>query len=419
MSRSKRADLEAIDPFALSAEAPDTSMKRVADDLYGAIEKSDEHLKKARPVSIFEIQPNPMQPRRAIPHVVRRRWTYDVQRMAEMFDIWLEEIARERGGVPLDVRAYLDGKTLPADFDAAEDRKDEDQLRPLEQTFLSLLELAVSIRNDGLTNPVTVVFIPPERYQLETGERRWLAYHLLYLHTQDERFGQISAREVDQVDVWRQAAENNARAGLNAISRARQLAVLLMDLLHGEEQMIFTPIEAFSDELGFYGQVADGAVARIPRNSADKLLNATGLKSKKQLREYRALLRLPKLVWQIADDLNWPERKIRDMVTAADGNEDLLIAWVVEEAVKVGYSVPMGTVSQKTTTGAGKSRTPGASQSGEVTIGTPRYFAQAARVIARSGEGKNDANQAALNCIQEMRRWLEEKERQIKSYMKR
>jgi len=190
VSRNKRAQLEeAADPFALAAQSPDTSMPNVAGELYGHVDKMDEHRKHARPVDIYDIQRHPMQPRRAIPHIVMKRWgTFDINNLAHMFDIWLDEIARERGGVPLDVRMYLDENTLPADFEAPEDYIDEESKvtpRPLEATFLSLIKLAVSIRKDGLTNPVTVMFLPPDRWQLETGERRWLAYHLLYLYTHD------------------------------------------------------------------------------------------------------------------------------------------------------------------------------------------------------------------------------------------
>jgi ParB-like chromosome segregation protein Spo0J len=424
VSRSKRATLEeAADPFALAAQAPDTSMPAVADALYGTVDKMDEHRKTARPVDIFDIQRHPMQPRRAIPHAVMKAWgEFNVHDMGRMFDIWLEAIKLERGGDELNVENYLNERVLPADFEADADHTDGDNIeskRPLEATFLNLIQLAVSIRKDGLTNPVTVVFLPPDRYQLETGERRWLAYHLLYHYTRDERFSKISAREVDHVDVWRQAAENNARANLNAISRARQLAVLLMDVLHQEKQISFTPFDDFSDESGFYAQVADGEKEfRIPRNQADKLLNAVGLRSKKQLREYRALLRLPKRVWQIADDLNWRERFIRDLVADARDDEDALIDAAEKFARKSGYSVPMGTVSQK----KGAENASGEPMTRVIeppVVGTPQYVARYQKLVHKARQGNAEARTIAIERIQEMRFWLDEQERQLKQMLKK
>jgi hypothetical protein len=181
---------------------------------------------------------------------------------------------------------------------------------PIEDSLIQTVDLAVSIRESGLTNPITVVHQHDNTYQIETGERRWLAYHLLNLLSDGNDWSEIPARIMDTVDVWRQASENSARQNLNAIGIARQLALLLMDL-YGMDK--FAPIDDFTFEQEFYAQVADGNAYRIPRGKSADLLAATGLKHPDQLRHYRTLLRLDPDVWIYADDHNVTEGEIRNI----------------------------------------------------------------------------------------------------------
>ena len=180
-----------------------------------------------------------------------------------------------------------------------------------------------SIRRDGLSNPISLVR-HDGHYEIETGERRWLAYHILYWKFGDGdkrpdgsvvNWSRIPARVVSQVDVWRQASENNARDNLNAISRARQLSLLLMDM-HGWQN--FSKLSACDNEQAFYAQVADGSIWRIPRGQGERLLNAMGLSDAGQLRQYRALLRLPADLWRKGDDEDLSEGELRKMRAALD-----------------------------------------------------------------------------------------------------
>lgn len=454
----KRAALERnmADPFATeetvlssAATASDPlEQGRVDETLFGFIGKIDESRHKASPTSIFEIYPNPVQPRRTIPHKVRERLR-EGQLVSEVFDYWLQEVEKERGGKPFPLEDYLNEKFLPAEFDANVDRPGYDDdgeplaASPLEHKLMELIELAVSIRKDGLTNAITVVRVRANRYEIETGERRWLAFHLLHHYLPQERdsFKQIAARTVEKINVWRQAAENNARADLNAISKARQLSILLMDLLSREEQISFTPYHEFQSEQAYYAQVADGTEFRIPRGTADILLNATGFKNKRQLRDYRALLRLPGRVWKIADDLNWSERFLRDLMQEAQGDEDRLIEIAEWEARRMGYGVPMGTLKKSKITHL---PTPGlplrdeedlpakmtpqqaavlqalesnatAQQplSPQPPLGTQQYFSQFARILKKAVPGRRQEIEAALDRIQEVRRWLAEEEQRL------
>jgi hypothetical protein len=227
------------------------------------------------------------------------------------------------------------------------------------------------------------------------------------------QYGKIAARTVESLNLWRQAAENNARSNLNAISKARQLAVLLMDLLNEKKGKSFKPFTAFDDEQDYYAQVADGNTYRTPPNTSERLLAATGLKHEKQVRDYRKLLRLPSLVWQIADDLNWTEYFVRNLVEKANNDDDLIIVAAVRAARKQGYTVPVGAVPDiAPASKKGKREEPAAP-------GTKQYYTQMTRLMSQIGPGKGPVNAAALERIREFRRWLDEQEMLVEQYLDR
>jgi len=87
-----------------------------------------------------------------------------------------------------------------------------------------LQELAESIRNEGLLQPI-VVRKSSDKYQLVAGERRWRAYQLLKIKT-------IPARLVDASNASSAALgliENLQREGLNPIEEAYGYASLIRD----------------------------------------------------------------------------------------------------------------------------------------------------------------------------------------------
>ena len=306
-----------------------SSLQQTDLDIYGnqqippEIAELDNRRKPARPVSITDIYPDRSQPRRAVPTVARQHWDGNPETIHNLYEGWLYEIERA-GRADFDLRAYLDQVYLPEEVDGNDDEAEAERLSqysPLERTLLSLADLAISIQQHGLANPITVAK-QGRIYQLETGERRWLAYHLLHIYfPDDDEWMRIPAYLVDDLSVWRQASENNARADLNAIGKARQLAILLMDLLREEGYEFYSfeeMIETGQAEREYYAQVADGNVYRVPRGAGERLLGAMGFKSPTQIRQYRRLLRLSDGLWQQADDENWPEarvRKIDDTVT--------------------------------------------------------------------------------------------------------
>ncbi|MCA9913933.1 MAG: ParB N-terminal domain-containing protein, partial [Anaerolineae bacterium] len=336
------------------------SMEVINREVYGdfggmdAIRSADANRIKAEPVDIFAITPDRSQPRRTVPYIVRQRadWDYDVDRMQELFLTWEALVNEARGNKSFRLETYLEQREIgdrSIDFDG--DKADRPgEISPIEESLVSLIELATNIAEHGLTNPITVVEHKFQtEYELETGERRWLAYHLLYIFyagtDEQSRFSKIPARTVTERNLWRQAAENNARQNLNAISRARQFAVLLMDLLQ-ERGTAFKPFHQFEYERNYYAQVSEGDEYRIPRGTSERLINAMGVKNARQLRDYRALLRLPREVWEWADDYNWPERAIREMQELANDDDDL-VQLAQRKLRGEDDSVPMGTVTEE------------------------------------------------------------------------
>ncbi len=262
-----------------------------------------------QPVDINLIYPDMTQPRRALPSIARRAWNGDPAQLPVLFANWLA-YKPEYKPLLLDI---LNGVEM-----------ERPQVLPSDVAALAeIVELAASIRRDGLTNPITVVQ-NGDHYVIETGERRWLAYHLLVYHTGEDQWTRIPARIVDVFSRWRQAAENNTRQDLNAIGKARQLAVLLMELLR--EQHTFQPLHTVEHEQDFYAQVAEGNDFRVPRGKSELLLNAMGLSHSSQLRQYRALLRLDRVIWETADDENWTENRCRDFLQDVDTDTDVTVS---------------------------------------------------------------------------------------------
>lgn len=297
--------------------------QNAADAIYGFenLAEVDSGQQIARPIGIFDIQPDFTQPRRAIPSVVRVHWNGNAEELPRMFDAWARMVTDERKSrndlQPFDVAAYLSQDFLPPGIEGNDDEHGDAanvDTGPIEKALLEVVALASSIRRVGLTNPITIAR-EGRGFRLETGERRWLAFHLLHSRFPHENWTKIPAHLVDRVSVWRQASENNARQDLNAIGRARQFAILLMDLRaehNGDEFYSFHEIlERGYSEREYYAQVADGDQYRIPYGQGERLLNAMGLKNAVQLRQYRALLRLPDELWQYADDHNLTEGEIR------------------------------------------------------------------------------------------------------------
>lgn len=299
---------------AQPAEA--VSLREADSAIFGSIAEVDKAKQVAKPINIFEIHPDRSQPRRSVPSAVRLVWDGTPAGVASMLHYWIELAEQERG------RKF----SLETYFEQGYDDDEALQVGPVEKTFLDLVALAASIYRDGLTNPITVVRSGTSTYRLETGERRWLAFHLLWAYGRqydvESKWEKIPARQVDEVSVWRQAAENGARANLNAIARARQFAILMMDLWKhdADDPVEFSSFDSLVEPGGsdrrYYAQISD---LRPPRGKGEQLVLALGAGSRAALTRCRTLLALPDEAWQIADDLNTPEDTLLKIARMPEG----------------------------------------------------------------------------------------------------
>jgi hypothetical protein len=350
-----------------------------------------------QPVSIFKIEPDLAQPRRAVPSTVRANWDGTADDVPSLLNAWVEAIEAERGTL-LDLTEYLDREYAEGDEEPLE------TTGPVEQAFARIALLAVSIRRDGLTNPITIAKQGRD-FRLETGERRWLSYHLLYAWFNgeegrpDERetWEAIPARKVDAIDVWRQASENNARADLNAIGKARQYAVLMMAL---HPTASFKPINLFQSDREFYAQAAE---LSTPYGKRDDLLNALGVTSPSVLTRLRHLLQLPDEIWYGADDHNLPEDFLDKLYQVAQRDRAKAIE-MYRQKIVLNQNDSASTISI------------GQNKVEAEQVGSKGHFATILRTLGRTGEDRPQDNSKALNELRALRRWIEEQEERIQQF---
>jgi len=333
-----RRDERKANPFDL----PTADIDEVADGIFGKSDPSplNTGVMRARPIEIMTIRPDRAQPRRAIPMVVQLEWDGRPEAIPELLRHWYEASVHQYGK-HFDVEAILLGRDS-LEMDAIPKVKEYEELvnageaedvsppeTALVADFNKLLNLAASIHNEGLTNPITVVR-RGQGWMIETGERRYLAHHLLSAYVDAEKYARIPAREVE-FDIYRQASENNNRDGLNAIQMARQIALLIMAEREGMDGTSYQSIDEMvypgECDRKFYAQVANGNVHRIPSGSGDKMANALGM-SMNRISHYRKLLAptdddsLNDKIWLEADANNWTENYIRTFTTVKVAERD-------------------------------------------------------------------------------------------------
>jgi hypothetical protein len=196
--------------------------------------------------------------------------------------------------------------------DSENDSDAEVKLSPEEQLLRDLVNLAVTIRDDGQVNPLTVVDVSQgvtRLFRIETGERRywatWLVRDFLGSYTGD---GMIPCIVIPPTTAspFRQAKENTSRAGLNAIAMARQVALLLLHV-HGFP-MLEGPVTH-----DFYRQALELDL-RGKREYTEMVYSALGGISKQQLQYFKALLKLGDEAIEIADRYNIEEGKLRFVI---------------------------------------------------------------------------------------------------------
>ena len=256
------------------------------------------------------VRPDPVQPRRVLPEQLHFAFHNNrltpTQALKEL--VQLVQVAARQRGRPFNNVLEL----LPNAEDEREDETDV-KLSPEETLLRDLVNLAVTIRDDGQVNPLTVVDVSQgvmRQFRIETGERRYWATWLLrdFIPSYDGD-GMIPCIIIpaERSSVFRQAKENTARSGLSAIAMARQAALLLLTV-HGYQ----IPDAAVPND--FYRQALELDL-RGKREYTDAILSAMGGIKRAQFSLIKSLLRLSDEAIELADRHDIEEGKLRHVVS--------------------------------------------------------------------------------------------------------
>jgi len=270
-------------------------------DVYGGLDLRVTSNVVARPISLYDIQPDPTQPRRVLPSYLRH-----LLRSASIDEIIMQWhiVAEQELGERIDTLALIEKRGQVAE--------EESNASGAAGDFLEMLKLAGDIHRDGLLNPITIIGLDTP-YRIETGERRWWAYHMLRFYIGSTQWEAIPANITHRASVWRMAGENQSRQNLNSIAKARQLALIIMDLNVDRD---YLPYDSFPHDREYYAQVGNGNEHRIPDDRLKEVCDATGLSSKAQVSQYRRLVRdLDNDLWDKFDQDNTPELVIRQILS--------------------------------------------------------------------------------------------------------
>ncbi|MGB7341331.1 MAG: ParB N-terminal domain-containing protein [Phototrophicaceae bacterium] len=253
------------------------------------------------------VRPDPVQARRVLPERIHFKFHEDrltpTQALREL--VQLAQVSARQQGRPFANMLEL----LP---NSDNETEEPEKLSPEEDTLRDLVNLAVTIRDDGQVNPVTVVDVSQgvtRLYRIETGERRyWAAWLLRDFFPEYESNGMIDCIVVpaENSSVFRQAKENTARKGLTAIAMARQAALLLLTV-HSYE----IPLHAVNND--FYRQALDLDL-RGKREYTESVLSAMGGIGRRHFSRYKSLLRLSDDALVLADQHDIDEGRLRHVI---------------------------------------------------------------------------------------------------------
>jgi len=267
------------------------------------------------------IRPDPVQPRRVLPEEIHRKFHNNrltpTQALREL--VQLAQVSARQNGRPFSNVLEL----LP---DSESDAELPEKVSPEEDTLRDLVNLAVTIRDDGQVNPLTIVDMTQgvtRLYRIETGERRyWATWILRDFIPGFEHDGMIYCVVVsaEKSSIFRQAKENTARKGLSAIAMARQAALLLLTV-HGYE----IPIHAVDND--FYRQALE---LRIPRGAGEAIYSAMGGIDKRRFSQYKDLLKLGDEALELADRHNLDERTLRQIASLSYEDQIEMIQQVIQ-----------------------------------------------------------------------------------------
>ena len=271
------------------------------------------------------VRPDPVQPRRVLPESIHLRFHNNhvtpTQALRELVQI-VQITARQRG------RPFNSVLELLPNGDEEREEESAVVLSPEEQLLHDLVNLAVTIRDDGQVNPLTVVDISQgvtHLFRIETGERRywatWLLRDFIPNYAGDGTIPCIIIPE-KQSSVFRQAKENTARSGLTAVALARQAALLLLTV-YGYE------IPAYAVGNDFYRQALELDL-RAKREYTDMILSAMGGIKRGQFSHLKILLRLSDEALELADRHNIEEGKLRYVLNVASEYHAEIVRQIID-----------------------------------------------------------------------------------------
>lgn len=352
------------------------------------------------------VRPDPVQPRRVLPEHIHTAFHNNratpTQALRELVQI-VQIAARQRGRPFNNVLELLPN---------ADDEREEDatvNLSPEETLLRDLVNLAMTIRDDGQVNPLTVVDVSQgvtRLFRIETGERRywatWLLRDFIPGYTGD---GMIPCMVIPAArsSVFRQAKENTARSGLTAVALARQAALLLLTV-HGYE------IPAYAVGNDFFRQALDLDL-RAHRQYTDLILGAMGGIRRGQFSHLKMLLKLSDEALELADRHNIEEGKLRYVLNLAPEYHAEIVRQIIDFnlSVKQVKEVCEGDGNHETT-GADDEISPSAAKVAKVTqtvnATTPQELARA--LMRQEGDAS-----IARARLQAMRKLLTETERYL------
>lgn len=303
----------------------DALLASVTEDMLG--EDLPQHLAdngiRVERILLEMVRPDPVQPRRVLPERIHFKFHENrmtpTQALREL--VQSAQVSARQQGRPFANVLEL----LP---DPESDNEVSDKLSPEEDILRDLVNLAVTIRDDGQVNPLTVVDVSQgvtRLYRIETGERRyWAAWLLRDFFPGYESDSMIDCIVVpsENSSIFRQAKENTARKGLTSIAMARQAALLLLTV-HGYE----IPTHAVSNDFYRQALVLD---LRGKREYTDAILSAMGGISKTPFSRYKALLKLTDEALELADRHNLDEFRLRPILDLPSDSQAEMVQHIIQ-----------------------------------------------------------------------------------------
>ncbi len=289
----------------------DALLNSISPDLLAVAPQSFEtHGIRVERLLLDLVRPDPIQPRRVLPerlHLLFHQGRLSpIQALREL--VTLAQIAARQRGRPF--REVLELLPNP---DEDTDEPTKLSISPEEVLLTDLVTLAITIRDDGQVNPLTVVDVSQgatQQFRIETGERRywasWLLKDFIPGYTGDGCLPCLIV-PAERASIFRQARENTARSGLTAIALARQAALLLLTV-HGCE----LPATAVTND--FYRQALELDLRTKQEYTAD-ILAAMGGISRMRFSQYKQLLYLSDEAMELADRYGIEEGKLRYLVS--------------------------------------------------------------------------------------------------------